>query len=245
MAGRFEKNAKKMLPRPTLCGFIRIMASDKTAAQYSIAEEVWNAATHGVGILFSVAALAVLVTLAAVYADSWAIVSCAIFGVSMTGVYTASSFYHAIPFERAKRILKKFDHIAIYYLIAGTYTPFLLVSLRAPSPATAWVVFGVIWSLAVIGTVLKLFAGGSGTKWWSIGLYLLMGWLVVLISGKLFSIVPLSGVVFLCLGGLFYTGGVVFYLRKGRKYSHAVWHVFVLLGTIMHFFAVLFSCVFI
>ncbi len=219
------------------------MASLKPA--YSATEEIWNSATHVVGILFSVAALAVMVTLASIYGNSWAIVSCAIFGVSMTGVYTASSFYHAIPFERAKRILKKFDHIAIYYLIAGTYTPFLLVSLRLPSPATAWIVFGIIWTLAILGTVLKLATSGSGTKWWSIGLYLLMGWLVVLISGKLFTIVPTVGVVFLCLGGLFYTGGVFFYMRKSRKYMHAVWHVFVLLGTIMHFFSVLFSCVFV
>ncbi len=219
------------------------MGSNRPA--YTASEEVWNSATHGVGILFSVAALAVLVTLAAVYADTWSIVSCAIFGVSMMAVYTASSFYHAVPFERAKKILKKFDHIAIYYLIAGTYTPFLLVSLRMPSPATAWIVFGIIWTLAILGTALKLFTSASGTKWWSIGLYLMMGWLVVFISGKLFSIVPATGIVFLCLGGLFYTGGVLFYMKKSWMYSHAIWHIFVLLGTIMHFFSVLFSCVFI
>ena len=219
------------------------MPSNKTS--YTTAEEVWNAATHGIGILFSVAALAVLVTLASVYADTWAIVSCAVFGVSMMLVNTASSFYHAIPFEHAKKILKKLVYIAIYYLIAGTYTPFLLVSLRMPAPATAWIVFGIIWTLAILGTVLKLFTSGSGTKWWSIGLYLAMGWLVVLISGKLFTIVPPAGIVFLCLGGLFYTGGVLFYMKKQWKYSHAIWHVFVLLGTIMHFFSVLFSCVFI
>ncbi|MBQ6533683.1 MAG: hemolysin III family protein [Opitutales bacterium] len=218
---------------------------ERDKPQYTRAEEIWNASTHAAGAAFSIAAIAVMVTLASVYASAWAIVSCAIFGVSMLFVYSASSFYHAIPYERAKRVLKKIDHIAIYYLIAGSYTPFLLVSLRMDSPVTAWIVFGIIWTLAILGTVLKLCLSGAGTKWWSIALYLAMGWLVVLVSGKLFSAVPVSGIVFLALGGLFYTGGVFFYLRKRRKYSHAVWHVFVLLGTVMHFFSVLFSCVFV
>ena len=213
-------------------------------AQYTVAEEIWNTSTHALGIAFSIAALSVMVTLASVYSTAWAIVSCAIFGASMLFVYTASSFYHAIPFEKAKRILKKIDHIAIYYLIAGSYTPFLLVSLRSSSPTSAWVVFAIIWTLAVLGTILKICANASGTKWWSIGLYLLMGWLVVSVLGKLLPVLPTSGLVFLILGGLFYTGGVLFYMKKSLKYSHAIWHIFVLLGTIMHFFSIMFSCVF-
>lgn len=209
-------------------------------AQYTIVEEIWNSATHGVGILFSVAMLAVLVTLSSIYGDAWAIVSSAIFGASLILMYSASTVYHAIPFERAKKILKKFDHIAIFYLIAGSYTPFLLVAMRS---TTAWVVFGIVWGLTLAGTLLKIFVGGSGTKWWSVGLYLLMGWLVVFVSGKLFSVLPNVSIVFLILGGLFYTGGVFFYLRKTKKYFHAVWHIFVLLGSMMHFFSILFSCV--
>ena len=209
-------------------------------AQYTIVEEIWNSATHGVGILFSVAMLAVLVTLSSIYGDAWAIVSSAIFGASLILMYSASTVYHAIPFERAKKILKKFDHIAIFYLIAGSYTPFLLVAMRS---TTAWVVFGIVWGLTLVGTLLKIFLGGSGTKWWSVGLYLLMGWLVVFVSGKLFSVLPNVSIVFLILGGLFYTGGVFFYLRKTKKYFHAVWHIFVLLGSMMHFFSILFSCV--
>lgn len=208
--------------------------------QYTFAEELWNALTHGVGILLSIAALAILVTFAAIYANAWAVVSCSIFGASMLLVYTASSLYHSIPSPRAKKILKKFDHIAIYYLIAGSYTPFLLVSMRSP---LAWVVFGIIWSLAILGTVLKLCTDGSGTKVWSVGLYLTMGWLIVFISGKLFSVLPTIGLVFLILGGLCYTGGVLFYVKKKWPFSHAIWHLFVLAGTIMHFFAVLYSCV--
>lgn len=216
----------------------------QTAITYSTEEEVWNASTHALGIIFSISALSVIVTLASIYANAWSIVSCAIFGASMLFVYTASSFYHAIPFERTKRILKKIDHIAIYYLIAGSYTPYLLVSLRSTSPISAWIIFAIIWTLAILGTILKICTISSGTKWWSIGLYLLMGWLVVSVLGKLLSVLPTSGLVFLVLGGLFYTSGILFYVRKSRKFSHAIWHIFVLLGTIMHFFSILFSCVF-
>lgn len=209
-------------------------------AAYSPAEEIWNAATHGIGIIASVAMLSVLVTLASVYGNAWGIVSSSIFVASLILMYTASTIYHAAKGEVAKKILKKFDHIAIYYLIAGSYTPFLLVAMRS---AVAWTIFGIIWTLAILGTFLKIFAGGSGTKWWSVGLYLAMGWLIVFVSGKLFEVLPTSALVFLILGGLFYTGGVFFYLRKTKKFSHAVWHIFVLLGSFMHFFAVLFSCV--
>lgn len=207
---------------------------------YSILEEILNSATHGLGIIFSVVALTLLVTLASVHADAWAIVSSAIFGASMFFMYAASSFYHAIPNERAKKILKKCDHIAIYYLIAGSYTPFMLVSIRS---TTGWTVFGIIWGLAILGTFLKIFTSGSGTKIWSIGLYLAMGWMIIFVSKMVFSVLPTSGIVFLILGGLFYTVGVFFYVQKGKPYYHAIWHVFVLLGTVMHFFAVLFSCV--
>ena len=186
--------------------------------------------------------LAVLVTLSSIYGNAWGIVSTSVFGASLVLTYTASTVYHAARSEGAKKILKKFDHIAIYYLIAGSYTPFLLVAMRSP---VAWTIFGIIWTLAILGTFLKIYAGGPGTKWWSVGLYLAMGWLIVIVSGKLFAVLPPAAIAFLVLGGLFYTGGVFFYLRKGRRFSHAVWHVFVLMGSFMHFFAVLFSCVFV
>ena len=158
----------------------------------------------------------------------------------MIVLYTASTLYHAVPNEQAKKILKKFDHIAIYYLIAGTYTPFLLVNLRG---ALGWTIFGIIWGLALLGTVLKLVTSGSGTKIWSIGLYLMMGWMIVFASKSLYAHISTTGLVFLVLGGLFYTFGIFFYVWKSRKYTHAIWHFFVLTGTIMHFFAVLYGCV--
>lgn len=207
---------------------------------YTVREEIWSSLIHGIGIALSLAGLIVLVTLAAQNGNVWVVVSTAIFGISMVVLYTASTLYHAIPNPEIKLKLKKFDHISIYYLIAGTYTPFMLVNMRG---SVGWTVFGIIWGLALIGTVLKLCTQGSGTKAWSIGLYLLMGWLVVFASKQLAARLPDIGLTFLVLGGLFYTLGIFFYVWKSRQYTHAVWHFFVLSGTVMHFFAVLYSCV--
>lgn len=209
-------------------------------SRYTPKEELWNCIIHGTGIGLSVAGLVLLAVFSALYGDAWVIVSTVIFGASMIVLYTASTLYHAFRNENIKRRLKKFDHISIYYLIAGTYTPFLLVNLRG---VTGWILFGIVWGLAVLGTVLKLTTSGSGTKIWSIGLYLLMGWLIVSASRQLAAAVPDLGLIFLILGGCFYTFGILFYVWKSRKYTHAVWHFFVLAGTVMHFFAVLYSCV--
>lgn len=205
--------------------------------KYTLGEEIFSSVVHGVGIAFGIAALTVLVTLFSIYGDAWKIVSAAIFGASIIVAYSASTVYHAIPNEKAKKILKKFDHISIYYLIAGSYTPFLLISLRG---ITGWIVFGIIWGAALIGTLLKLILPTNGAKLWSVGLYICMGWAVVFVSRQLFSVLPTSSIVFLILGGLAYTLGVFFYLWKSKKYTHSIWHCFVLTGTIMHFFAVLF-----
>ncbi len=207
---------------------------------YTPKEELWNCIIHGTGIGLSIAGLVLLAVFSSLYGDAWVIVSTVIFGASMIVLYSASTLYHAFRNENIKRRLKKFDHISIYYLIAGTYTPFLLVNLRG---VTGWILFGIVWGLAVLGTVLKLTTSGSGTKIWSIGLYLLMGWLIVSASRQLAAAVPDLGLIFLILGGCFYTFGILFYVWKSRKYTHAVWHFFVLAGTVMHFFAVLYSCV--
>lgn len=213
----------------------------KVVRSYTTKEEIGHALIHGIGDVLGIAGLAVLVCLSAIYGNVWSVVSSAIFGASIVFMYSASTIYHAITKQSAKRWLKKLDHISIYYLIAGTYTPFLLVLMRN---AMGWTLFGVIWGLALLGTVLKLRSKtGSGTKLWSIGLYLGMGWMIVLASKQLLAAMPAIGLIFLALGGLFYTIGVAFYVWKSRPYMHVIWHVFVLLGTIMHFFAVLFSCV--
>ena len=212
----------------------------KMQRPYTIIEEICNCSIHGLGIILSIAGLVILAAFSSVYGNAWTIVSTVIFGCSMIILYTASTIYHAIPNEHAKKILKKFDHISIYYLIAGSYTPFLLVNLRG---AIGWTIFGIIWFLALLGTILKLTLSGSGTKIWSIGLYLLMGWLIIFATKPLINNISRLGLIFLVLGGLFYTGGVVFYVMKKKKYTHAICHFFVLAGTIMHFFAVLYGCV--
>lgn len=207
---------------------------------YTIVEEICNCTIHGLGIILGIAGLVVLSAFSATRGSAWTIVSTAIFGASMIILYTTSTLYHAITNLQAKTILKKFDHIAIYYLIAGTYTPFLLVNLRG---AIGWTIFGIIWGLAILGTILKLTLSGNGTKIWSISLYLIMGWLIIFASHKLFQTLNTTALTFLILGGLFYTLGIGFYVWKSRKYTHAIWHGFVLTGTIMHFFAVLYGCV--
>jgi len=212
----------------------------KMARPYTLVEEICNCSIHGLGIILSIAGLVILAAFSSVYGNAWTIVSTVIFGVSMILLYTASTIYHAIPSERAKKILKKFDHISIYYLIAGSYTPFLLVNLRG---TIGWTIFGIIWFLAILGTVLKLILPANGTKIWSVSLYLLMGWLIVFATKPLIANISHLGLIFLILGGLFYTGGVCFYVWKSKKYTHAIWHFFVLAGTIMHFFAVLYGCV--
>ena len=216
------------------------MTTGKIIRPYTIREEIWSSAVHGVGIALGIAALVILVMFSSINGDVWAIVSSAIFGTSMILLYTSSTIYHAIPNPEIKKKLKKLDHISIYFLIAGTYTPFLLVNLRGP---VGWTIFGIIWGLALIGTILKLCTQGSGTKVWSIALYLIMGWMIVFASKQMVAEIPTIGLIFLTLGGLFYTGGVFFYVWKSKQYTHAIWHFFVLAGTIMHFFAILYSCV--
>ncbi|MBP5534184.1 MAG: hemolysin III family protein [Alphaproteobacteria bacterium] len=213
---------------------------EKIVRAYTGVEELLNSLVHGIGILLSIAGLVILVAIAALRSDAWAVVSCAIFGCSLILMYSMSTIYHAIQNKNVKKYLKKCDHIAIYYLIAGSYTPFLLVLMRG---ALGWSLFGIIWGLALLGTILKLILPANGTKLWSVGLYLGMGWMVVIASGRLVEVISKTGLTFLILGGLFYTLGIVFYVWKSRKYTHAIWHSFVLLGSIMHFFAVLFGCV--
>ncbi|MDL2295602.1 hemolysin III family protein [Lachnospiraceae bacterium OttesenSCG-928-E19] len=213
----------------------------KIVRPYTKSEEIMHCAVHGLGIAFAVIGTAILVTLSAMRGDWWALVSCAIFGISMIMLYSASTIYHASRDENRRKILKKMDHISIYYLIAGTYTPFLLVNLRGP---LGWSMFAIIWALALLGTFLKLKSHGtSGTKVWSIALYLAMGWLMIFASGALIQNISRVGLLFLALGGIFYTAGIVFYVWKSKKYTHAIWHAFVLVGTIMHFLAILYGVV--
>jgi hemolysin III len=217
------------------------MATIASAPRYSLGEEIAHSVTHGVGIVLSIAGLAVMVAFAAVKGNVWHIVGCAVFGATLVLAYTASTVYHAIPgtFVRAKRVLRVIDHSAIYLLIAGTYTPFCLVNLRGP---WGWTLFGVVWGLAVLGIVFKATFLGR-MKALSVLFYIAMGWLVLIAARPLGRSMALGGLVLLVAGGVSYTAGVAFYAARRMPYHHAVWHFFVLAGSTLHFFAVLFYVV--
>jgi hemolysin III len=215
------------------------VSMEKILNHYSLGEEIANSITHGIGIVLAIAALGILTAFAGIYGNAWHIVSVSIYGTTMILLYTASTLYHSMQYPRAKRILRILDHSAIYLLIAGTYTPFTLVSLRGP---WGWWLFGVVWGFAVLGVVFQL----SLIRRWravSLGLYIGMGWAIVVAIKPLIASVAVGGIVFLILGGLAYTIGILFYSWEKLKFHHAIWHFFVLTGSILHFFAVLFYVV--
>lgn len=199
-------------------------------------EEVMNAVTHGIGTLLAVAGLVLLTVLAYLHGDIWHIVSFSIYGSTLVLLYLASTLYHSFTNEKVKRIFKILDHSAIYLLIAGTYTPFTLVPLHG---VLGWTVFGVVWGLAIIGIVLKVFFAGR-FKFVSTMCYLGMGWFIIVAIKPLIATVPALGMNWLFAGGLFYTLGSAFYMWKKIPYNHAIWHLFVLAGSVSHFIAVFF-----
>ena len=198
-------------------------------------EELANALTHGVGAAAALAAGAVLVTLAALRGDGWILAASIVFGVAMLLLYTASTLYHAVTHPVVKGRLKVFDHCAIYLLIAGTYTPFTLVGLRGP---TGWWLFGAIWTLALAGVVFKLFYIGRFRRL-STFIYIAMGWLVVVAAKPMFHALDAATLGWLLAGGIAYTAGTVFYLRPHARWSHAIWHLFVIVGSLCHYVAVM------
>lgn len=205
-----------------------------TASQYTPREELANALTHGIGLLLSIAGLVLMVTYSALRSDAWAVTSTAIFGATLVLLYTTSTLYHSFRREDLKRMMRKFDHAAIFLLIAGTYTPFLLISLRGP---WGWSLFGVVWGLAAVGVALKFWFTGR-FRLLSTLIYIGMGWLVIIAFRPLIHSLPAGGLWLLFAGGLCYTGGAVFYLMKRVPYHHAVWHLWVLAGSACHWAAV-------
>lgn len=191
--------------------------------------------SHGVGLVLSIGGLVVLVAFAAQRGDAWHVASSAVFGTTLVLLYTASTLYHSIPLLKVKRVLRILDHSAIYLLIAGTYTPFTLVTLRGP---WGWTLFGVVWGAAIAGILFKTFALGRA-RILSVVLYVVMGWCVVVAIRPLLAAMPAGGVALLFAGGLAYTLGLTFYAWGGLKYHHFLWHLFVLLGSVLHYFAVL------
>lgn len=197
-------------------------------------EELASALTHGVGAIAALAGGAVLIALAAVYGDGWQLTASIVFGISLLLLYVASTLYHAVPHPVAKTRLKVFDHCAIYLLIAGTYTPFTLVGLRG---TLGWTLFATIWALALAGVAFKLFFTGR-FKLLSTAIYVAMGWLVVIAIKPVMAALDGWTLGWLLAGGLFYTLGTVFYHRESLRYSHAIWHLFCIAGSVCHYVAV-------
>ncbi len=204
--------------------------------QYSLGEEIANAVTHGLGVVLSVAALVALLVVAGVYGNTLHVISVAVYGSTLVLLYVASTMYHSLSNTRACKVFKIIDHASIYLLIAGTYTPFTLVTLRGP---WGWSLFGIVWGLALTGVALEAF-WVYRPKWLSGVVYLAMGWLVVVAIKPLMAALPPLGWQLLLAGGLAYTFGVIFYVLKKVPYMHAVWHLWVLAGSAFHFFAVVF-----
>jgi hemolysin III len=202
-------------------------------------EELVNSFTHGAGLMLSIAGFIVLVVLAVMGGSAWRIVSCTVYGTTLICLYTASTLYHSIRSRRLKRVLRICDHSAIYLLIAGTYTPFLLVNLRG---SWGWSLFAVIWGLAMAGILFKVWFVEHFSVL-STAVYLLMGWLALVAVKPMLLSVPHSGLLWLLAGGVLYTLGVVFYAGKKIPYNHAIWHGFVLAGSTCHYFAVLCSVI--
>ncbi len=207
-----------------------------TSHSYNPQEEFWNILTHGIGLGLSIVALILLIVFSSVYQTIWHVVSFTIYGISLVILYSASTFYHASKNIKWRLKLNIFDHAAIYVLIAGTYTPILLVTLRG---VWGWSLFGVIWGLAIIGIILKLFYTG---KYDSIStvVYVFMGWLALIAVYPLTKNLSVPGLIALLSGGIFYTIGAMFYLKNTLKFNHAIFHVFVLIGSISHFIMIFF-----
>ncbi|MEZ5148102.1 MAG: hemolysin III family protein [Bacteroidales bacterium] len=204
------------------------------AKNYPPLEEKLNVITHGFGFLLSIAALTLMVVFASIKGNAWHIVSSAIYGSSLVLLYLASTLFHSAKRQNMRNRLNVFDHASIFILIAGTYTPFLLVTLNGP---WGWSLFGVVWGLAIGGVILKLFFTGKKQILSTIG-YVLLGWVIIIAIKPLVNNIALGGLVWLIAGGIAYTGGAVFYLFKKMPFNHAIFHVFVLAGSICHFVAV-------
>lgn len=198
------------------------------------AEEVAGAITHGVGLVLSIVGLVVMINISA--GDPWRFAGGVVFGSTLVLLYLSSTLYHSFSGPQTKSVLQIIDHSAIYLLIAGTYTPISLVTLHG---TWGWSLLGVVWAMAIGGVVIKSVMRKNREHWISTALYLLMGWLVVVALGPLIRAMPTGGLVLLVAGGLCYTGGVAFFAWQKLKYNHAIWHLFVLAGSICHALAVI------
>jgi hemolysin III len=202
--------------------------------EYSVVEEVVHAITHGIGVVLSIVGLSWMLYVSINVADPWRIVASSIYGATLIALFLASTLYHSMFASRHREIFKLLDHCAIYLLIAGTYTPFLLVAMRSH---TGWWIFGTVWALATAGIVKKLWFRHRFPKV-ALASYLAMGWLIVVAAPQMAAAIGPNGMAWLVAGGVAYTAGAIFYVVDRIPFNHAIWHVFVLVGGICHFFGV-------
>jgi hemolysin III len=204
--------------------------------KYTLGEEIANSVTHGFGAALGVAALSILVIFAAQHGDVWRVVSFSVYGSSLILLYVASTLYHAIQNDKAKKVFRLFDYVGIFLLIAGTYTPFTLITFRG---ALGWTIFGLIWGIAIVGIVLTM-VFFDRLRILLILTFMAMGWMVLFAIKPMIASLPTGGIVWLAAGGLTYTLGMGFYAWRRLPYHHAIWHLFVLGGSACHFFCILF-----
>ena len=209
------------------------MSTDRVV---SLREELANAVTHGVGLVLSLIGMPILVLAALDRGERATLVGASVFGATLIALYAASTLYHAIPHPKLKQRLRVVDHAAIYLLIAGTYTPFTLGVLRG---TWGWTLFGIVWTLAALGVLFKVLFGSGAMAKLSTAIYVAMGWVIIIAIKPLMASMEQAGLMLLVAGGLCYTGGVIFYVDRRRAWTHPVWHLFVMGGSLCHYFAVL------
>ncbi len=202
--------------------------------RYTVGEEIANAITHGIGALCAIAGTVLLILRSG--SDPWKIVGCSVYGFSMILLFTMSCLYHAISAPRGKKVMRVFDHTSIFLLIAGTYTPITLVTLRG---AVGWTLFGIVWAACILGIVLNSISIERFRKF-SMWCYVASGWSVVIAAVPVIQAMRPGGLILLLAGGVAYTAGVLFYKKKSVKYFHTVWHAFVFAGAVLQFFAIYF-----
>lgn len=205
----------------------------------TIEDELASGVTHGIGLALAIGGFCTLVILTAARGNVWTILGCTVYGVSLVVLYAASTLYHSAREPRRKEFYRKLDHVAIFLLIAGTYTPFTLVSLKPP---WGWILFALVWSLAIAGIIAKI-VWGDRWQWLSLFVFIALGWCGVVAVKPILESIPQQALLFLLAGGLSYTFGTVFFALDRIRYFHAIWHLFVIMGSVFHFLAVVFYVV--
>lgn len=236
-----------VLPKTLIKGDIqmkkRIKLKDRILPNYSKGEEIFNTVSHIVGGALGIAALVLCVVFAAKNHGALAVVSCAIYGATLILLYTMSSVYHGLKPGMGKKVMQVLDHCTIYFLIAGTYTPVLLTAMVEKYPAIAWTLFGIIWGCAIIACTLTAIDLKKYDNF-SLACYIIMGWVIVFFFKQTYASIGAGGIVFLLTGGISYTvGSVLYVLGKKKKWMHSIFHLFILAGSILHFFAILFYAI--